>query len=562
MSIPTLESDIGLRESSLELNHVLQFARSARSCSETKLCIQSSRSPGSSNATNLLEDQILHMPMIHHQHHHPLLFSPNEASPAPNRQSEELQFTTAVDHGNDPSERRAHVGNAHMEHQANYRMPVPPLQQTILPLYSADGIELTSQRQLQQYLFTQATANNRVNDTNDLLRHALSRQNQYAGLRMPLPLLQRTFAFTSDFEGVEPIQQRQLYHSLLSSQRPSTSDFEDAELIQQRQIEHFILSQANASNNVSNTTSGLLLHALESPNQDAPYNQFLPNELNKIIHSSSLIPVQQVQQQNYQVNNFASTASPSHVILNAQVGLLRGTSASMERPPAAPLQWSAPRLPTAGLTSANNFIATSSRNRTEVAVQFTPLIRSDVGEAKTASEKRNTTSILIALGNRTRTTAEPYLDASDMAQDLGSRPPIRGGVVNRFPEKLHQMLTAVEAEGESQIISFYSHGRAFAIHDGARFEAEILPKFIPEQGKLISFVRQLNLYGFIRINSGPDSGGYYHELFLKGQPCLSHFMRRVGAAPKNTGGKKKKDKSAQSRRHQPNFYDMKRVLPA
>jgi hypothetical protein len=227
------------------------------------------------------------------------------------------------------------------------------------------------------------------------------------------------------------------------------------------------------------------------------------------------------------------------------------TSASMERPPAAPLQ-SASTLHTAALTSANNFITKSSRNlailSTDEPSQNTAPIRNDAGEAKVvpieAFAKRapkNAISILIALGKCTRMTTEPYVDASDMAQDLGSHPPIRGGVVNRFPEKLYQMLTAVEAQGESHIISFYPHGRAFAIHDVARFEAEMLPKFLPEQGKLKSFVRQLNLYAFIRIKSGPDSGGYYHELFMMGRPSLTHFMQRVGASKRGPkGGEKKK----------------------
>jgi hypothetical protein len=177
---------------------------------------------------------------------------------------------------------------------------------------------------------------------------------------------------------------------------------------------------------------------------------------------------------------------------------------------------------------------------------------------------QNTTAILTALGNRPRDTTEPYIDVFGMTLDLDSRPPVRGGVINRFPEKLHVMLTQVEAQGNCDIVSFCPHGRAFAIIDGVRFEGEILPKFLPQQGKLLSFVRQLNLYGFIRIRSGPDSGGYYHELFLKGRPELSHYMRRVGAPQVGqVDDRSRKDKKANPRpsRHQPNFYAMKSVLP-
>lgn len=42
-----------------------------------------------------------------------------------------------------------------------------------------------------------------------------------------------------------------------------------------------------------------------------------------------------------------------------------------------------------------------------------------------------------------------------------------------------------------------------------------------------SFKRQLNLYGFELINTGPARGGYYHELFVKDRPELCRRMRRV-----------------------------------
>ena len=76
------------------------------------------------------------------------------------------------------------------------------------------------------------------------------------------------------------------------------------------------------------------------------------------------------------------------------------------------------------------------------------------------------------------------------------------------------------------VVSFLSHGRAFAIHKPRRFVAEVLPKFF-RQTKLTSFQRQLNLYGFKRITQGQDNGAYWHEYFLKGQPSLSKKMKRI-----------------------------------
>lgn len=48
-----------------------------------------------------------------------------------------------------------------------------------------------------------------------------------------------------------------------------------------------------------------------------------------------------------------------------------------------------------------------------------------------------------------------------------------------------------------------------------------------KQSKLTSFQRQLNLYGFQRIMSGDDRGGYFHELFLKGRPEVCSLILRT-----------------------------------
>ena len=69
------------------------------------------------------------------------------------------------------------------------------------------------------------------------------------------------------------------------------------------------------------------------------------------------------------------------------------------------------------------------------------------------------------------------------------------------------------------------------------------------QTKLTSFQRQLNLYGFRRITQGPDSGAYYHEMFLRGRPGLC--QRMVRQKVKGTGHKQPADASSE-----PNFYDM------
>jgi HSF-type DNA-binding len=72
------------------------------------------------------------------------------------------------------------------------------------------------------------------------------------------------------------------------------------------------------------------------------------------------------------------------------------------------------------------------------------------------------------------------------------------------------------------------------------------------QSKLTSFQRQLNLYGFNRLTHGRDRGGYYHEYFLRGRPCLSKHMFRVRI-------KGIKVKAANSPDQEPDFYALPKV---
>lgn len=117
-----------------------------------------------------------------------------------------------------------------------------------------------------------------------------------------------------------------------------------------------------------------------------------------------------------------------------------------------------------------------------------------------------------------------------------------------FPVKLHRMLSEVEAQGLTDIVSWFPHGRAFSIHKRKTFVERIMPKYF-SQTKLSSFQRQLNLYGFTRFSKGPDYGGYYHEKFLKGKLFLSKQICR--SRIKGT-----KFKATSSPENEPNFYVM------
>jgi hypothetical protein len=87
------------------------------------------------------------------------------------------------------------------------------------------------------------------------------------------------------------------------------------------------------------------------------------------------------------------------------------------------------------------------------------------------------------------------------------------------------------------------------VHNPKEFVDHVMPHYF-NQSKLTSFQRQLNLYGFQRLTKeGRDSGGYYHELFLRGKPFLCAQMTRTKV--KGTGFK-----AASSPDSEPDFWHM------
>lgn len=126
----------------------------------------------------------------------------------------------------------------------------------------------------------------------------------------------------------------------------------------------------------------------------------------------------------------------------------------------------------------------------------------------------------------------------------------KGGAAISFPTKLHNVLEQVEADGLAHIVSWQPHGRCFLIHKPKEFADHVMPHYF-RQSKLTSFQRQLNLYGFSRLTRGKDSGGYYHEMFLRGKVALTKKMMR-------TKIKGTKFKAASSPDQEPDFYTMVR----
>jgi hypothetical protein len=150
--------------------------------------------------------------------------------------------------------------------------------------------------------------------------------------------------------------------------------------------------------------------------------------------------------------------------------------------------------------------------------------------------------------------ANDVIDFDEYTSDsLGHNLPIKkkGGVAVPFPLKLHELLDKVDDENLNHIVSWQPHGRAFVVREPKRFVSGLMPRFF-RQTKLTSFQRQLNLYGFCRLTRGPDAGGYYHELFLRGKPSLTRRMIRTKI--KGTGYK-----AASNPACEPDFYKMEVV---
>jgi hypothetical protein len=99
----------------------------------------------------------------------------------------------------------------------------------------------------------------------------------------------------------------------------------------------------------------------------------------------------------------------------------------------------------------------------------------------------------------------------------------------KFPLVLHTMLEDAEAKGFEPIVSWLPNSNMFKIHNSAKFTRDILKDYFPNQKFYKSFLRQLNIYGFNRVNAGSFRGAYYHSSFVRGDrelPSL-HQMERV-----------------------------------
>ncbi len=101
--------------------------------------------------------------------------------------------------------------------------------------------------------------------------------------------------------------------------------------------------------------------------------------------------------------------------------------------------------------------------------------------------------LVIASATRSSANVVPPHQADQPKKRRGGGP--RGGIYDPFPLKWHRMLTLLkEEQGQDEVVSWLSHGRAFKVHQPKVFASTIMPRFF-NQSKYTSFQRQLNLYG-------------------------------------------------------------------
>ena len=175
--------------------------------------------------------------------------------------------------------------------------------------------------------------------------------------------------------------------------------------------------------------------------------------------------------------------------------------------------------------------------------QSTPLTLSAASNAPLEPPRVEESSLAASICLPTKLTKiRNRNDLNSVAVASGKR-----GMLEPFPEKLHRLLTEVEAAGHSDVISFVQDGKAFSIHKPDKFFLEIVPAYF-QQSHLSSFKRQLNLYGFELIARGPSRGAYFHASFEKDRAELCRHIRRRDVKFETH------PKSSQLNTKAPNFY--------
>lgn len=95
-----------------------------------------------------------------------------------------------------------------------------------------------------------------------------------------------------------------------------------------------------------------------------------------------------------------------------------------------------------------------------------------------------------------------------------------------FPEKLRRMLIETKENGQEDIISFMPSGTSFKVHKPDSFTEDVVPNYFRHK-RYASFRRQLSMYGFERVQIGPEEGAFAHPMFHRDHPELAQHIQRL-----------------------------------
>lgn len=101
------------------------------------------------------------------------------------------------------------------------------------------------------------------------------------------------------------------------------------------------------------------------------------------------------------------------------------------------------------------------------------------------------------------------------------------GNIADFIKKLLNIIhvTLILSQSCSEVISFSENGKQVLIHDLNTFVDVVLPTYF-RHSQWRSFIRQMNMYDFKKLNRGYNCFKFIHPLFYNGNDKNYHLIRR------------------------------------